>query len=70
MFRPQSADYLVLEDVMSKKAILKETPECTVCCAPHDEEIHEATLRVHRWFRQHVTRNFVENQVFVDKQVA
>jgi hypothetical protein len=34
------------------------TSECVVCCATHDDEIHEATLRIHRWFRWQVTRNF------------
>ena len=33
--------------------------ECKVCLAPHDEETHEATLRVRQWFRDQVTRSFV-----------
>ena len=31
--------------------------DCKVCYAPHDEEIHEATLRVRQWFQRQVTRN-------------
>lgn len=31
------------------------TQVCKVCLAQHDEEIHAATNRVHRWFRVHVT---------------
>jgi len=33
-----------------------EALECDVCCAQHDEEIHQATLSVHRWFQQEVTK--------------
>ena len=28
---------------------------------PHDDEIHESTLRIRLWFRHHVTRNFWED---------
>ena len=55
---------------MFKTAILNRAPECAVCCDAHDEDIHEATLRVHRWFRQHVLRNFVEKEEIVALQVA
>ena len=30
--------------------------ECPVCLVTHDDEIHAATLRIHRWFRGQVTR--------------
>ena len=30
--------------------------ECKVCLTQHDEEIHGATNRVHRWFRAQVTK--------------
>lgn len=30
--------------------------ECEVCCCDHDEEIHEATLSVHKWFHHQVTK--------------
>jgi hypothetical protein len=33
------------------------TAECVVCYAAHDDEIHAATLRIHRWFHGQVTRN-------------
>lgn len=32
--------------------------ECPVCLGEHDEDIHGATIRVHRWFRGEVTRSF------------
>ncbi len=38
--------------------------ECAVCYATHDEEIHEATLRIHRWFCGQVTHRF-EEDVFI-----
>lgn len=39
--------------------------ECPVCYSTHDDEIHEATLRIHRWFRGQVTRNFQDVGSFV-----
>jgi hypothetical protein len=39
------------------------TSECVVCYGAHDDEIHEATLRIHVWFHGHVTRNFVDAAV-------
>ena len=30
--------------------------ECPVCLGQHEEEIHTATVRVHRWFRGEVTK--------------
>jgi hypothetical protein len=38
--------------------------ECAVCYLTHDDEIHEATLRIHRWFYGQVTRNFVDDSFF------
>jgi hypothetical protein len=32
--------------------------ECAVCYSTHEDDIHEATLRVHRWFRGQVTHDF------------
>jgi hypothetical protein len=37
--------------------------ECAVCYSAHDDEIHEATLRVHDWFYRHVTRNFEDDAI-------
>ena len=34
------------------------TLECKVCLAEHDEEIHDATRRVHAWFRAQVIQDF------------
>ena len=36
----------------------KSELECTVCYSTHDDEIHDATLRIHHWFLAQVTRNF------------
>jgi len=63
LFAPVAGNYpydvtkYPLEAVMSKTVSLKSIPECDVCCAPHDEGIHEATLSVHQWFRHQVTQN-------------
>lgn len=32
--------------------------ECAICLGKHEEEIHAATIRVHRWFRSEVTKGF------------
>ncbi len=29
-------------------------PECKICLDTHDPEIHEATLRIHEWFREQI----------------
>ncbi len=29
---------------------------CRICLVEHDPEIHDATLRVHNWFRDEVNR--------------
>jgi hypothetical protein len=39
------------------------TCECAVCYVEHDVEIHEATLRIHRWLHGLVTRNFKDSAV-------
>jgi len=36
------------------------TRECRVCLAEHDAEIHDATARIHAWFRAQVTHDFEE----------
>jgi hypothetical protein len=38
--------------------------DCPVCYLAHDDEIHEATLRIHRWFCAQVTHNFVDDSYF------
>jgi hypothetical protein len=38
--------------------------DCPVCYAKHDEEIHEATVRLRRWFRQHVTHRLKQEEYF------
>ena len=36
---------------------MKTKSDCAVCYSTHDDEIHDATLRLHRWFLEQVTRN-------------
>lgn len=35
-----------------------KVPDCKVCLVPHDDDIHEATLAVKRWFAWQVTKHF------------
>ena len=35
--------------------LMKQTT-CSVCLIAHDEEIHEATIRLHAWLRQEILR--------------
>ena len=46
---------------------LENTPEseCTVCYAAHDEEIHQATLSIHRWFHHQVTHDFEDEGLYL-----
>jgi hypothetical protein len=37
--------------------------ECRVCLVEHDEDIHAATLSVHKWYRGYVTRYFVAEEI-------
>jgi hypothetical protein len=37
--------------------------DCRVCLGEHEDDIHSATLSVHAWYRGHVTRYFVEEEV-------
>ena len=37
--------------------------ECAICYAAHDEEIHEATLRIHRWLGDQVMHRFENDTV-------
>ncbi|MDE3166035.1 MAG: hypothetical protein KGN36_09530 [Acidobacteriota bacterium] len=34
----------------------QEQAECARCSGPHDEAIHDATLRIHNWFRGEIER--------------
>jgi len=45
----------------------ENTPEseCTVCYAAHDEEIHQATLSIHRWFQHQVTHDFEDDVMYL-----
>jgi hypothetical protein len=35
---------------------------CKICLMEHDPEIHDATLRLHEWLREHVMRSIQEPQ--------
>ncbi|HLK47589.1 MAG TPA: hypothetical protein VKT49_05615 [Bryobacteraceae bacterium] len=37
--------------------------ECAVCLGQHDEDIHIATIRIHRWFRGEVTKGLTKRPV-------
>ena len=39
-------------------AIHSHAADCPVCLGQHDDEIHAATVAVHRWFRAEVTKSF------------
>jgi hypothetical protein len=49
---------------MSNDAKKNSKSECAVCYSTHDDEIHEATLRIHRWFFGQVTHNFEDDACF------
>jgi hypothetical protein len=56
---------------------LNNEKECPVCYAAHDEEIHDATLRIRGWFHHQVTHMLEEeeffaapNRKFAEAQVA
>ena len=42
--------------------------DCPVCLAAHDEDIHQATLRLHRWFHYHVTHRLEQEEFFATAQ--
>lgn len=44
--------------------------ECAVCCAVHDEEIHQATLSIHRWFQHQVTHDFEDDALYLPRLTA
>jgi hypothetical protein len=54
---------------MSRDA-LQPSRECKVCLNAHDDEIHEATLSIHRWFRQEVTKYLYDSEDVPSEQVA
>jgi hypothetical protein len=47
----------------------KHLADCDVCGVGHDEEIHEATLSVHRWFHDQVTQ-YLFDPAELEAQVA
>ena len=36
----------------------EDPDDCPVCLLPHDPEIHEATVSIHKWLRDQVTLAF------------
>lgn len=40
--------------------------DCPVCYTAHDEEIHEATLRLRGWFHHVVTHRLQEEAFFAE----
>jgi hypothetical protein len=58
LFSVENPKYQEVATVL-KDSKPKAGAECKVCLAPHDDEIHEATLRVRKWFRYQVNRSFL-----------
>lgn len=50
-------------NALSSGAALLRVRECPVCLGEHQEEIHDATVRVRRWFRDEVTKGFQRRPV-------
>jgi hypothetical protein len=44
------------ERPMTTDSEVSDLPDCDVCCIPHDDEIHAATLRVRHWLKGELTR--------------
>jgi len=38
--------------------------DCPVCYASHDDEIHEATMRLRDWFHFQVTHHLQQEEMF------
>jgi hypothetical protein len=55
---------------MADESRFESEPECAVCYGAHDAEIHEATLRVHRWFCGQVTHQFEDDVPSVPELAA
>lgn len=53
---PYSTD---VRDNVTKSGL--STAACRVCMVPHDDEIHQATLSLRKWFHQEVTKYFFED---------
>ena len=41
---------------------MPEPKDCRICGVAHDEEIHEATLSVHRWLRDQILDYLFETE--------
>jgi hypothetical protein len=50
----------VREEKMRKKRKSDSESECDVCYAAHDEEIHQATIRIRQWLSRQVNHRFDE----------
>jgi hypothetical protein len=56
---PQLPASLIVDPLEVQPAVIRiRTAECRICLGDHDDEIHDATLSVRRWFRDEVTRGF------------
>jgi hypothetical protein len=45
---------------MSNNSKPDRVHDCNVCYGEHCDDIHDATLRIHRWLRHEVTRKLTE----------
>jgi hypothetical protein len=48
---------------MFDKKSFDSRSDCAVCYAAHDDDIHEATLRIHQWFCGQVTHRFEKDEL-------
>jgi len=52
--------------VLDNNLPLEEAIACEVCVCDHDEEIHQATVRIHEWLRYELTK-FWDDEIPVDE---
>jgi len=46
------------------------TANCRVCMVPHDDEIHQATLNIRKWFHYEVTKYFFDEVPVEDEEAG
>jgi len=48
----------------------KPVRDCKICCVPHSDDIHEATLSIRQWLREEVTRKLKEFEPEMEQDPA
>jgi hypothetical protein len=54
--------------VLDNDLVPEEFTGCGVCLCGHDEEIHAATVSIHGWLRETVTRWLPDTEVPLDDE--